>query len=119
MRGTLFGDQIEAFEDALQYLGEYDISAATIKFIDEKWRTDLDQFPYQMTFGSRTVIQPVDPELGPVLPNYQLIAAIPRAVDPDERYDVVGVVLYVEDEPRTVEGKDGGRDSLVQKNNHH
>uniref|UniRef100_A0A803LLL1 Uncharacterized protein n=1 Tax=Chenopodium quinoa TaxID=63459 RepID=A0A803LLL1_CHEQI len=86
MRGTLFGDQIEAFDEALQYLGEYDISAAPIKFIDEKWRTELDQFPYQMTFGSRTVIQPVHPELGPILPNYRPIASIPRAVDPDERY---------------------------------
>uniref|UniRef100_A0A803L3P5 Uncharacterized protein n=1 Tax=Chenopodium quinoa TaxID=63459 RepID=A0A803L3P5_CHEQI len=81
MRGTLFGDQIETFEEALQYLVE-------------------------------TVIQPVHPELGLVLPNYQPIATIPRAVDPDERY---GVVLYVEEEPRRVEGKDGGRESLVRE----
>uniref|UniRef100_A0A803LLZ7 Uncharacterized protein n=1 Tax=Chenopodium quinoa TaxID=63459 RepID=A0A803LLZ7_CHEQI len=87
MRGTLFGDQIEAFEDALQYLGEYDISAAPIKFIDEKWRTEIDQFPYQMTFGSKTVIQPIHPELGPVQPDYKPLASIPRAVDPDEKYD--------------------------------
>uniref|UniRef100_A0A803M837 Replication factor A C-terminal domain-containing protein n=1 Tax=Chenopodium quinoa TaxID=63459 RepID=A0A803M837_CHEQI len=86
MRGTLFGDQIQAFEEALRYLVEYDISIAPIRFIDEKWRTELDQFPYQMTFGSRAVIQPVHPELGPVLPNYQLIATIPRAIVPDERY---------------------------------
>ncbi|XP_021747621.1 uncharacterized protein LOC110713485 [Chenopodium quinoa] len=59
-----------------------------------------------MTFGSRTVIQPVHPELGPVLPNYQAIAAIPRVVDPDERY---------EEEPRKVEGKNGGRESLVRE----
>uniref|UniRef100_A0A803MQY8 Uncharacterized protein n=1 Tax=Chenopodium quinoa TaxID=63459 RepID=A0A803MQY8_CHEQI len=65
-----------------------------------------------MTFGSRTVIQPVHPELGPVLPNYQAIAAIPRVVDPDERY---GVVLYAEEEPRKVEGKNGGRESLVRE----
>uniref|UniRef100_A0A803MXM3 Replication factor A C-terminal domain-containing protein n=1 Tax=Chenopodium quinoa TaxID=63459 RepID=A0A803MXM3_CHEQI len=87
MRGTLFGDQIEAFEDALQYIGEYDISAAPIRFIDEKWRTEIDQFPYQMTFGSRTVIQPIHPELGPVLPDYKPLASIPRAIDPDEKYD--------------------------------
>ncbi|XP_021773361.1 uncharacterized protein LOC110737310 [Chenopodium quinoa] len=84
MRGTLFSDQIEAFEEALQYLGAYEISAAPIKFIDKKWRTELDQFPYQMTFGSKTVIQPVHPELGPILPNYQPIASIPRAVDPNK-----------------------------------
>uniref|UniRef100_A0A803KWU8 Replication factor A C-terminal domain-containing protein n=1 Tax=Chenopodium quinoa TaxID=63459 RepID=A0A803KWU8_CHEQI len=115
MRGTLFGDQIEAFDEALQYLGEYDISAAPIKFIDEKWRTELDQFPYQMTFGSRTVIQPVHPELGPILPNYRPIASIPRAVDPDEKYDVVGVVLFVEEEPRKVEARDGKRESWVRE----
>uniref|UniRef100_A0A803MM45 Uncharacterized protein n=1 Tax=Chenopodium quinoa TaxID=63459 RepID=A0A803MM45_CHEQI len=110
--GTLFGDQIEAFEETLQYLVEYDIYAATIKFIDEKLRTDLDQFPYQMTFVSRTVFQPVHPDFGPVLPNYQQIATIPRAVDPDERY---GVVLYVEEEPRKVEGRDKGRERLVRE----
>ncbi|XP_021755611.1 uncharacterized protein LOC110720849 isoform X4 [Chenopodium quinoa] len=115
MRGTLFGDQIEAFDEALQYLGEYDISAAPIKFIDEKWRTELDQFPYQMTFGSRTVIQPVHPELGPILPNYRPIASIPRAVDPDEKNDVVGVVLFVEEEPRKVEARDGKRESWVRE----
>ncbi|XP_021761014.1 uncharacterized protein LOC110725857 [Chenopodium quinoa] len=115
MCGTLFGDQIEAFEEALQYLGEYDISAAPIKFIDEKWRTELDQFPYQMAFGSRTVIQPVHPELGPILPNYQPIASIPRTVDPDEKYDIVGVVLYVEEEPRKIEARDGKRESFVRE----
>ncbi|XP_021741231.1 probable replication factor A 73 kDa subunit isoform X1 [Chenopodium quinoa] len=115
MRGTLFGDQIEAFEEALQYLGEYDISAAPIKFIEEKWRTELDQFPYQMAFGSRTMIQPVHPELGPIMPNYQPIASIPRTVDPDEKYDIVGVVLYVEEEPRKIEARDGKRESFVRE----
>uniref|UniRef100_A0A803N7W2 Replication factor A C-terminal domain-containing protein n=1 Tax=Chenopodium quinoa TaxID=63459 RepID=A0A803N7W2_CHEQI len=115
MRGSLFGDQIEAFEEALQYLGEYEISAAPIKFIDEKWRTELDQFPYQMAFGSRTVIQPVHPELRPIMPNYQPIASIPRTVDPDEKYDIVGVVLYVEEEPRKIEARDGKRESFVRE----
>uniref|UniRef100_A0A803KV58 Replication factor A C-terminal domain-containing protein n=1 Tax=Chenopodium quinoa TaxID=63459 RepID=A0A803KV58_CHEQI len=95
MRGTLFGDQIEAFEEALQYLGEYDISAAPIKFIDENWRAELDQFPYQMAFGSRTVIQPVHPELGPILPNYQPYTPCK--------------------EPRKIEARDGKRESFVRE----
>uniref|UniRef100_A0A803LJX7 Uncharacterized protein n=1 Tax=Chenopodium quinoa TaxID=63459 RepID=A0A803LJX7_CHEQI len=69
----------------------------------------------KMTFGAKTVIQPLYPELGPVEPNYQSILSIPRAIDPDEIYDVVGVLLVAQESPRPIVSGEGGRESLVRE----
>lgn len=41
-----------------------------------------------MSFGRHTVIQPADPEAGPVLPNYQCLASIPRVVNHDDKFAI-------------------------------
>ncbi|XP_056699127.1 replication protein A 70 kDa DNA-binding subunit B-like isoform X1 [Spinacia oleracea] len=102
MRGALFGDQIEAYKDAFVHKGEYEIVDAPIRHADPRWKKSEEELDFQMTFGRQTVIQPVNVEAGPILPDYQSIASIPRAGDPDDRYDIVGVVLYVEDQPRSI-----------------
>ncbi|XP_056688026.1 replication protein A 70 kDa DNA-binding subunit B-like [Spinacia oleracea] len=86
MRGELFGDQIEAYKDAFVHKGEYEIADAPIRHADPQWKKTEEELDFQMTFGRQTVIQRVNVEAGPILPDYQSIASIPRAGDPDDRY---------------------------------
>ncbi|XP_021775584.1 replication protein A 70 kDa DNA-binding subunit B-like [Chenopodium quinoa] len=67
-----------------------------------------------MTIGRQTVIQRLDSETGPIVPKYQPLFTIPRAVDPDGRYDVVAIVLFVEDQPQMIPNI-RGRDSPVRE----
>uniref|UniRef100_A0A803M3I7 Replication factor A C-terminal domain-containing protein n=1 Tax=Chenopodium quinoa TaxID=63459 RepID=A0A803M3I7_CHEQI len=87
MRATLFGDQIKAYDEAIAYNGEYEISNATIKPMDDQYRTTNDQLPYQLHFNHRTIVQPVCIETGYVVPQYQSIASIPKLQVADERYE--------------------------------
>uniref|UniRef100_A0A803N9P2 Uncharacterized protein n=1 Tax=Chenopodium quinoa TaxID=63459 RepID=A0A803N9P2_CHEQI len=49
-----------------------------------------------MNFGGNTTIQPLQTEAGPMLPKYIPIAAILRTSSKSERFDVIGVVIYME-----------------------
>uniref|UniRef100_A0A803LF11 Uncharacterized protein n=1 Tax=Chenopodium quinoa TaxID=63459 RepID=A0A803LF11_CHEQI len=86
MRVTLFGDQIKAYDEAIAYNGEYEISNATVKPLEDHYRTIHDQLPFQLNFNHRTVVQPVCPETGYVIPQYRSIASIPKVEVADERY---------------------------------
>uniref|UniRef100_A0A803MJY1 Uncharacterized protein n=1 Tax=Chenopodium quinoa TaxID=63459 RepID=A0A803MJY1_CHEQI len=88
MRVTLFGDQIKAYDEAIAYNGEYKIYNATVRPIDDQYRTTHDQLPYQLHFNHQTVVQPVCAETGYVVPQYQSIASIPKLEVADERYDL-------------------------------
>uniref|UniRef100_A0A803M656 Replication protein A OB domain-containing protein n=1 Tax=Chenopodium quinoa TaxID=63459 RepID=A0A803M656_CHEQI len=105
MRVTLFGDQIKAYDEAIAYNGEYEISNATVRSIDDQYRTTHDQPPYQLHFNHRTIVQPVCTETGYVVPQYQSIASIPKLEVADERYDVLGVILFVEEAARQISSK--------------
>uniref|UniRef100_A0A803MLN7 Replication factor A C-terminal domain-containing protein n=1 Tax=Chenopodium quinoa TaxID=63459 RepID=A0A803MLN7_CHEQI len=105
MRVTLFGDQIKAYDEAIAYNGEYKISNATVKPIDDQYRTTHDQLPYQLHFNHRTVVQPICTETGYVVPQYQSIASIPKLEVADERYDVLGLILFVEEAARQINSK--------------
>ncbi|XP_021728329.1 replication factor A protein 1-like [Chenopodium quinoa] len=50
-----------------------------------------------MTFGGQTIIEPLDPTTGPVLPNYVSINSIPKTSFKNERFDLLAVVLYIEE----------------------
>ncbi|XP_056685528.1 replication protein A 70 kDa DNA-binding subunit B-like [Spinacia oleracea] len=114
MRGALFGDQIEAYKDAFVHKGEYEIADAQIRPADEQWKKSDAELDFQMTFGRQTVIQRVNAESGPVQPEYLCIASVPRAGDPEDRYDVLGIVLYVEEHAREITtGQD--RQALVRE----
>lgn len=39
-----------------------------------------------MIFERQIVIQPIDSETSPILPEYQNIASIPKAADPNEKF---------------------------------
>ncbi|XP_056698729.1 replication protein A 70 kDa DNA-binding subunit D-like [Spinacia oleracea] len=114
MRGALFGDQVEAYKDALQHKGTYEIADAPIRSANQQWKRSESEMDFQMSFGRQTVIQPVNPEAGSILPDYQCLASLPRVGDPDDRFDVLGVVLYVEEEARKVDTAQG-RQALVRE----
>ncbi|XP_074296480.1 replication protein A 70 kDa DNA-binding subunit B-like [Silene latifolia] len=99
MRGALFGDQLRNFKDAIVYNGTYEITNGTIKPMEDRWRKNPAELSYQMGFGKNTIIQPMDTETGPVLPNYLAIGQLPRSSDPSEKFDVMGIVLFVEEKP--------------------
>uniref|UniRef100_A0A803MQM3 Uncharacterized protein n=1 Tax=Chenopodium quinoa TaxID=63459 RepID=A0A803MQM3_CHEQI len=93
MRITLFGDQIKGYDEAIAYNGEYEISNATVKPLDDQYRTVNDHLPFQLHFNHRTVIQPICTETGHVVPQYQSIASIPRLQVGDDRYGTTSDAL--------------------------
>ncbi|KAK9748632.1 hypothetical protein RND81_02G070600 [Saponaria officinalis] len=102
MKGALFGDQIEGYKDAFVYNGVYEIANAPIKPCDEKWKTNPTDSNYQMSFGRQTVIQTIDEHVGPIVPDYKCISKIPKVVNAAEKFDLLGVVLYVDGAARKV-----------------
>uniref|UniRef100_A0A803NBQ3 Uncharacterized protein n=1 Tax=Chenopodium quinoa TaxID=63459 RepID=A0A803NBQ3_CHEQI len=102
MRVTLFGDQIKAYDEVIAYSGEYEISNATVRSIDDQYRTTHEQLPYQLHFNHRTVVQPVCTETGYVVPQYQSIASIQKQEVADERYGTASDALNIWAEKFTV-----------------
>ncbi|KAK9706960.1 hypothetical protein RND81_07G163800 [Saponaria officinalis] len=88
IKTTLYNDDIEAYEDVIQDKMVYEISNAKLKPVPEKYRTSPEDHPYQLSFNNSTIIQPV--------PEYIVLASIPRSITLDDRYDVVGIVIHVE-----------------------
>uniref|UniRef100_A0A803NF35 Uncharacterized protein n=1 Tax=Chenopodium quinoa TaxID=63459 RepID=A0A803NF35_CHEQI len=114
MRCALFGEQIKAYEDILKPTGKYEISRAPIGVVDDQFKFNLEELPYQMTIGQQTVVQRLNPEAGPIIPMYQPLSTIPRTADPDSKFDVVVVVLFVEEQPRMITNS-RGRESPVRE----
>ncbi|XP_074320259.1 replication protein A 70 kDa DNA-binding subunit B-like isoform X2 [Silene latifolia] len=96
IKTILYNDDIGAYENIIQSKVEYDISNAKIRPMPEKYRVSADDHPFQLSFGSDTIIKAVEGSKPPIGPEYVTIAAIPRTNTADDRYDVVGVLLYVE-----------------------
>ncbi|XP_074295819.1 replication protein A 70 kDa DNA-binding subunit B-like isoform X2 [Silene latifolia] len=107
MRGILFGEQIELYKDALVYSGVYEISNAPIKICQEEWRKGLTDLMHQMGFNHQTGIRPLNIGSGPIQPQYQNISQIPKVSNAADRYDIVGIVLFVEEEPHSITTKQG------------
>ncbi|KMT12180.1 hypothetical protein BVRB_5g101270 [Beta vulgaris subsp. vulgaris] len=95
MRGALFENQIEEYESVFKSNHEYEIANAPLKAVLGRYATREDDC--QMSFGGQAMIQDLDPEAEPVEPEYQPIATIPRTADANDRYDVLVIVLFVED----------------------
>uniref|UniRef100_A0A803MDH0 Uncharacterized protein n=1 Tax=Chenopodium quinoa TaxID=63459 RepID=A0A803MDH0_CHEQI len=101
-KAALFGEQVESFNEAIVYNGQYIISNAPIKLIEEQWRNNSNELPFQMSFGGQTVVQRVNSEEILDGPMFQSIKSIPRILMPGAKYDVLGIVLYVEDKVRII-----------------
>ncbi|KAK9667764.1 hypothetical protein RND81_13G009900 [Saponaria officinalis] len=102
IHGALFGDQIEGYKEAIVYNGVYEIANAPLKPSVEQYKSHVAEVNYQMTFGRQTVIQSMEEGSEPTSPEYRSIALIPKASSPDEKFDVLGFVLYIEDSARRI-----------------
>uniref|UniRef100_A0A803MPT6 Replication protein A OB domain-containing protein n=1 Tax=Chenopodium quinoa TaxID=63459 RepID=A0A803MPT6_CHEQI len=71
------------------------------------WRNNSDELPFQMTFGGQTVVQRVNSKGTIDGPMFQSIQLIPRILIPGTKYDVLGIVLYVEDKVRIINANQG------------
>uniref|UniRef100_A0A803N9S5 Replication factor A C-terminal domain-containing protein n=1 Tax=Chenopodium quinoa TaxID=63459 RepID=A0A803N9S5_CHEQI len=101
IRGTLFDDKIENFEGILEHEKEYVIADGPIRNTNPMYRHKEGE--YYLSFGGSTAIQPLNPNDGPILPNYTPIAEVPPTSSEDDRFDtfyILGVVIYLEDTRR-------------------
>ncbi|XP_021744002.1 uncharacterized protein LOC110710049 [Chenopodium quinoa] len=98
IRGTLFDDEIENFEGILEHEKEYVIADAPIRNTNPMYRHK--EGDYYLSFRGSTAIQPLNPNTGPVLPNYIPIVEVPPTSTADDRFDILGVVVYLEDTRR-------------------
>ncbi len=76
MKATLFEDDIDAYADLIQQNHEYFVSNPTIRTVEEQYRSKSGE--YQMTFNSRTTIQPTGSATQNSEPSYYTISTIPR-----------------------------------------
>ncbi|XP_021747423.1 uncharacterized protein LOC110713273 [Chenopodium quinoa] len=97
---TLFVDQIDAYKDVILFRGNYDIANALIRPMNLQYRARETDLPFEMTVGSRTLIQSLDPKGEQVFPRYQSLASIPKVSLNDTRHDILVIVLYIERKPR-------------------
>uniref|UniRef100_A0A803MI29 Replication protein A OB domain-containing protein n=1 Tax=Chenopodium quinoa TaxID=63459 RepID=A0A803MI29_CHEQI len=102
MKMTLFGDQIDAYKDVILFRGNYDISNDLKRPLHAQYRAKESDLPFQMTIGSRTLIQSLDPEGEQVFPRYQSLASVPRVSTDDVRHDILVIVMYIADEPKKI-----------------
>ncbi|KAK9664379.1 hypothetical protein RND81_14G037400 [Saponaria officinalis] len=102
MRGALFGDQVDGYKDAFVYNGVYEIANTPINACDPQWKLSPNDMDYQMTFGRQTIIQPMDAAATAVVPQYRTISQLSRFNSGDEKFDVIGVVIYMDEKARTV-----------------
>ncbi|XP_021722033.1 replication protein A 70 kDa DNA-binding subunit D-like [Chenopodium quinoa] len=104
MKATLFGDECDHFKKVFEHKKKYEIANAPVRTINPKFSS----FPGEckLTFGGMTKIQAIDRTEGPVLHEYISIADVPRTSGPSHRFDLLGIVVHMED-IRQVEYKSG------------
>ncbi|XP_021725939.1 replication protein A 70 kDa DNA-binding subunit B-like [Chenopodium quinoa] len=104
MKATLFGAECDHFQKVFEHKKKYEIANAPVRKINPKFSS----FPgeCELTFGGMTKIQPIDRTEGPVLPEYISIADVPKTSEPSDWFDLLGIVVHMED-PRQVEYKSG------------
>ncbi|KAK9666372.1 hypothetical protein RND81_14G180400 [Saponaria officinalis] len=102
MRGALFDDQVNIYEDAIKQNRTYEITNAPISPIKPEYKSNPTDLDYQMTFSNRTILQPVDVDEASATINYQPISGLPRSTDYSEMFDILGIVLFVENHSRRI-----------------
>ena len=79
MKATIFGANIEAYVEALQRKGEYEISNATIKKVPDQYASRENE--YSMTVNKAAKIITLTPDPAVLGPCYQTIASVPHNID--------------------------------------
>ncbi|XP_074313490.1 uncharacterized protein LOC141648664 [Silene latifolia] len=96
IKTTLYNDEIMAYEDVIHDRMEYEISDAKLKPVPEKYRTNVDDHPFQLSFTNNTLIQQIGSSPPPG-PQYVALGSIPRALRDADRYDALGILIYIDD----------------------
>ncbi|XP_074313658.1 uncharacterized protein LOC141648845 [Silene latifolia] len=96
MRTFLHEHELEFFQGVIQDNLEYDISNAKLKLDVDATSENPDGQIYDIFFNIDTIVKPVSGEEAPKALNFVLIGSIPRKVALEDRYDVLGVVIYVD-----------------------
>ncbi|XP_074266150.1 replication protein A 70 kDa DNA-binding subunit B-like [Silene latifolia] len=92
---VLHNEEIQMYKDIIVNNMNYEIYNPTIiALLGEDSETVVDQV-YQLSFNSLTVVQPIFDEQPEDQTNYQFIASIPRLIKMNERYDVLGILMFV------------------------
>ncbi|KAL2905036.1 Replication protein A 70 kDa DNA-binding subunit [Bienertia sinuspersici] len=91
IRGTLFEDEIDHFKHVLEHKKEHIIADAPVRNTHPLYRAR--EGDYFLSFGGTTVIHPIEPNPGPVLPMYTSVAEVPPTSTKNERYGLV-ISLY-------------------------
>uniref|UniRef100_A0A803MUC3 Uncharacterized protein n=1 Tax=Chenopodium quinoa TaxID=63459 RepID=A0A803MUC3_CHEQI len=104
MKGTLFENQIKEYGDIFKKDNAYQISNAPLEPVNPKYK-DRDG-ECSIRFGGRTIVQPVTTEIVPNKVHYVPLAEVSYESDPDDRYDILGLVLFISD-IRTITSEHG------------
>ncbi|XP_021762990.1 replication factor A protein 1-like [Chenopodium quinoa] len=104
MKANLFGAECDHFQKVFEHKKKYEIANAPVRTINTKFSSFLGEC--ELTFGGMTKIQVIDRTEGPVLPEYISIADVPRTSGSSDQFDLLGIVVHMED-PRQVEYKSG------------
>ncbi|XP_021766127.1 uncharacterized protein LOC110730610 [Chenopodium quinoa] len=104
MKATLFGDEVDHFKKVFEHKKKYEIANDPIRTINPKFSSIPGECEF--TFGGLTKIQAIDRTEGPVLRDYIPIADVPKTSGPADRFDLLGVVVHME-EVRKVTYKSG------------
>ncbi|KAK9665106.1 hypothetical protein RND81_14G090700 [Saponaria officinalis] len=100
--GKVIYQSLLIYEDAIKPHKIYEITNAPISPVKPEYKSNPADLDYQITFNNRTILQPVDIDDAPAIINYQPISGLPRATDYSEMFDIVGIVLFVEEHSRKI-----------------
>lgn len=89
IQATIFGDDIEAFADALERNGVYEFTNFSVKPMPAQYSSRAGD--YQISFTSRTRIKPLDLSGCADGPTYRKLSLIPHAFCEDD--ELIGSLL--------------------------
>uniref|UniRef100_A0A803LS83 Uncharacterized protein n=1 Tax=Chenopodium quinoa TaxID=63459 RepID=A0A803LS83_CHEQI len=119
--GHLIEDEIQTIGPKFSINGHYEISNAPVKQMPKPLQIAATKTPYELTLGAPALIHPICPISGHAEPDFAEISSIATAhfldeicelksaatfaedICDDSTYDVLGVVLFVEEEARLVD----------------
>uniref|UniRef100_A0A803LSL3 Uncharacterized protein n=1 Tax=Chenopodium quinoa TaxID=63459 RepID=A0A803LSL3_CHEQI len=104
MKGTLFENQIQEYGHIFQKDNVYQISNAPLESVKSKYK-DWDG-ECSLRFGKQTMVQPIATEIIPNKAHYMPLASVSYDSDLDDRYDILGLVLFISD-IRTITSEQG------------
>ncbi|XP_074277136.1 replication protein A 70 kDa DNA-binding subunit B-like [Silene latifolia] len=95
LKTILHNEELVMFQGVIQDEMENEINNIEIQVSADEILESPEQPVYYISINSKTTIQPVYGPNSTSSPEYILLASIPREPSLDERYNVLGIVVYV------------------------